>query len=72
MGSRHGGPGVEELPEFLTVEEAAQLLRISRSTAYSLAAAYRRTGDGLPVIRLGRLLRVPTARLAAWAAPESS
>jgi excisionase family DNA binding protein len=61
---------VEELPEFLTVEEAARLLRISRTSAYSLATAYLRTGEGLPVVRLGRLLRVPTARLAAWTSPR--
>lgn len=53
------GPNPAELP-VLTIEEAAALLRISRSAAY--AAASR--GD-LPILRIGRVLRVPTARLMA-------
>jgi excisionase family DNA binding protein len=57
------------LPEFLTVEEAAAVLRIGRTAAYELARRYRVTGgtEGLPVIVLGRLLRVPRAELEAWA-----
>jgi excisionase family DNA binding protein len=50
-------------PELLTVTEAAELLRISRTTAYAEAQRYLRTGDGLPVVRIGRSLRVPRARL---------
>ena len=48
-------------PEVLTVEEAAAILRIGRSCAYALARQYRATGgrEGLPVIKLGRHLRVP-------------
>lgn len=63
---------MRDLPEFLTVEEAARFLRIGRTTAYSLARAYRSTGRGLPVVAVGRLLRVPTARLVAWAGGESA
>lgn len=50
-----------DMLEVLTVEEAADLLRISRNTAYTLARLWRETGgqDGLPVIELGRNLRVP-------------
>ena len=57
------------LPDFLTVNEAATVLRIGRSAAYELARRYRMTGgaEGLPVIVLGRLLRVPRAQLEAWA-----
>ena len=53
------------LPEFLTVEEAAGVLRLGRSQAYELAKLYRVTGgaEGLPVISLGRRLRVPRAAL---------
>lgn len=49
----------------LTVEEAASILRIGRSSAYMLANVYLATegAAGLPVIRLGRCLRVPSARL---------
>lgn len=56
---------MSELPEFLTVEEAAALLRIGRTSAYTLAKEWRDTGGrrGLPVITLGRQLRVPRAAL---------
>jgi excisionase family DNA binding protein len=42
----------------LTIEEAAEILRIGRSAAYAAA----KSGD-LPTIRVGRLLRVPRYRL---------
>ena len=49
------------LPMMLKVEEAASVLRIARSTAYELAAAYLESGgtEGLPVLRVGSVLRVP-------------
>lgn len=46
-------------PLTVTVEQAAKLLGIGRSTAYELV----RTGD-LPSLRLGRRIVVPTAKLA--------
>ena len=56
---------MDELPELLTVEEAAALLRIGRGLAYQLARSYLSDGcaEGLPVIRLGRKLRVPKRQL---------
>lgn len=56
----------------LTVEEAAAALRIGRRLAYELAARFEATGgaEGLPVIRLGRCLRVPKARLEALLAAD--
>jgi len=53
------------MPDFLTVTEAAQVLRIGRTAAYALAARYEETSgaEGLPVIRIGKQLRVPLARL---------
>ena len=53
------------LPDFLTVEEAAKVLRIGRGAAYTLARQWRQTGgqSGLPVITLGKTLRVPRAAL---------
>lgn len=51
--------------EVLTIEEAADILRISRNSAYMLARRWRDTEgrEGLPVIELGRNLRVPRAGL---------
>lgn len=53
------------LPDFLTILEAAKVLRVGRTVAYELATRYEATGgaEGLPVIRMGRQLRVPRARL---------
>ena len=65
----------DAVPQFLTVEEAAAVLRIGRTSAYELARRWLTTSgrEGLPVIRLGRTLRVPQAalerlahRLGAW------
>jgi excisionase family DNA binding protein len=48
-----------DLPPVLSIEEAAELLRLGRSAAYAAAAR----GD-IPVLRVGqRRLLVPTARL---------
>ena len=57
-------PGVDEwgeLPLMLTVDEAARVLRIGRSKAYEMTKLYETSGgtQGLPVLRLGDLLRVP-------------
>jgi len=56
---------LDDLPEVLTVEEAAVVLRIGRGAAYELTRLWRETGgrEGLPVVRLGRTLRVPRAAL---------
>ena len=51
---------VEQLPALLTVPRAAELLGISRASAYRYAAS----GD-LPVRRLGGRVYVVTARLLA-------
>ena len=53
------------LPDFLTVDEAAKVLRLGRTAAYASAARFEATdgAEGLPVVRFGRLLRVPKAQL---------
>jgi hypothetical protein len=59
--ARVGPPGGDDQPLLYTVVEAAVLLRISRTSAYQLARGYLASGgrEGLPVIRVGRCLRVP-------------
>jgi len=47
-----------QLPPALTVEHAAELLGISRRSAYRAAAAGQ-----LPSLRLGRRLLIPTGQL---------
>lgn len=56
---------IDDIPALLTVLEAAAILRIGRTTAYQLAHEYRRTNgaSGLPVVRVGKQLRVPRDRL---------
>jgi excisionase family DNA binding protein len=47
-----------DLPPTISVEHAAKLLGVSRSAAYRAVAA-----GHLPVLRLGRRIYIPTARL---------
>jgi excisionase family DNA binding protein len=56
-----------DLPLVLTVEEAARALRIGRGAAYEAA----RTGE-LPVIRIGRTLRVPRHALEQMLGAEAT
>jgi hypothetical protein len=60
-----GAPPTGGLPDFLTVVEAARLLRIGRTSAYLLAQQwlYSNGREGLPVVRVGRQLRVPRRAL---------
>lgn len=62
----------ETAPPLLTITEAAELLRISRSTAYAEAKRFELTGEGLPVIRVGRSLRAPRVMLEAIIAGEAT
>jgi excisionase family DNA binding protein len=57
------------LSAFLTVEEAAEILRIGRTTAYALTREWRRTRgkSGLPVVKVGHKLRVPRRHLEKMA-----
>ncbi len=54
-------PATQSLPAFLRVDEAAKILRISRSAAYEMANAWFATNGetGLPAVRLGRSIRIP-------------
>ncbi len=55
----------DAVPDFFTIPEAARVLRVGRTAAYLLAKRHLVAGgrDGLPVVRVGRLLRVPRAEL---------
>jgi excisionase family DNA binding protein len=54
------------MSDLLRVEEVARLLGIGRTKAFEMVA--RRE---LPVIRMGRLVRVPRAALDAWIAERT-
>jgi len=58
---------LEGLPLMMTIAEAAEVLRISRSSAYKLAEEHRLTGgtSGLPTVKLGGRLLVRLVDLAA-------
>jgi len=56
-----GANALDGLPLALTVREAARALRGSATTAYDQANLWLESdgAEGLPVVRLGRVLRVP-------------
>jgi hypothetical protein len=57
---------LDRYPLLLTIEEAAEVLRISRSLAYELARRYEATDGtaGITVMRVGACLRAPRWALA--------
>ena len=57
-----------EMPLMLTLTEAASILRVGRTSAYEEANLYEASGGrrGIPVIRIGRLFRVPRWALAFY------
>ena len=59
------GNRIDTIPILLTVEEAGELLRIGRTKAYALTREWRETNvqSGLPVVELGKILRVPRSAL---------
>ena len=56
---------MEGLPDLLTIEEAARVIRVGRTKAYAMAQEWRATGgqSGLPVVDFGHVLRVPLCQL---------
>ena len=58
---------------FLRVDEAARILRIGRSAAYEQANRWIATNGqcGLPAVKVGRMIRIPSAVLEAWATTGS-
>lgn len=55
----------EDLPPFLRIEQAQELTQLGRSQLYEQTRRWRATGgkEGIPVVRFGRCLRIPTAAL---------
>lgn len=53
------------IPDCLTIEEAARILRIGRTAAYGLARLWRESDGkaGIPYIAFGASYRVPTGAL---------
>lgn len=65
---------LDELPDVLTIREAAEFLRISPGVAYAMARRYRTTAgrEGLPVFMAGeRMMRVSKLDLLRYIAAES-
>lgn len=48
-------------PQFFTVNELAELLRIGRSSAYELCQR-----NEFPVVRIGKNIRIPEQGLYNW------
>ena len=65
---------LEDLPLVLTIEEAAEILRISRWAAYEQARIWRESGGrhGLAVLTLGRCLRVSRATIEEMLRPAAA
>jgi hypothetical protein len=60
---------LDDLPDFLTIEEAAKVLRIGRGQAYELARVWRATNgaEGLPNVTFGsKTKRVPKTAISAF------
>jgi hypothetical protein len=49
----------------ITVEEAAEVLGIGRTLGYQLARERGELAEGVKVLRVGRMLKVPTRQLLA-------
>jgi excisionase family DNA binding protein len=61
---------LDELPDLLTVAEAAAYLSVGRNTAYALCRQWRLSGgrEGLGYINVGRGMRVPKSAMQRFVA----
>jgi len=57
---------LDNLPPFMTVEQAAEVLQLGRSKAYELTVEFEASArrSGLPFVRFGRQKRVPRNAIA--------
>ena len=55
----------EDLPPFMTIEQAAKVLQLGRSKAYQLSVEWEATAgaSGLPFVWFGHQKRIPRAAL---------
>ena len=62
----------EDLPPFLRMDQAQELTQLGRSQLYEQARRWRASGgrEGIPNVRFGRCLRIPTAALLRLADVE--
>jgi hypothetical protein len=60
----------EDLPPFMTVEQAAKVLQLGRSKTYQLSVEWERSrgSSGLPFVWFGHQKRVPRAALERFVA----
>jgi len=61
--------GGRQAPDFLTVDQTADVLQIGRSTTYELVGRFVKSAgtDGIPAILVGGQYRIPRARLEEYA-----
>lgn len=59
---------LDDLPAFMTVEQAAKVLQLGRSKTYELTVEWEASGgtSGIPFVRFGRQKRVPRAALTRF------
>jgi predicted DNA-binding transcriptional regulator AlpA len=62
-------PDLDQLPALIDVPTAAAVLGIGRSLAYDLVRADRWP---TPVVRVGKLIRIPTAALRRLLDPDTT
>lgn len=53
--------GLDELPDFCSLEEVSKVFRVSRATAYRMAEQ-----GNIPCLRIGRRVIVPKEHLVRW------
>lgn len=51
---------METTNKLLTIDEARSILRVGRNTMYNLVR------EGLPCVRLGKQIRIPSASMNNW------
>ncbi len=64
---------LEDLPPFMTVEQAAKALQLGRSKTYELTVEWEHSGGrtGLPFVRFGHQKRIPRAALERFTEPAA-